>query len=747
MSVAHLLDCCSGQSGTPNFLDNLTSFTNLFLSGKALATFAPFMSSANLIPLLKKDGVSIRPIAVGEVLRRLISKCCVKKCSPFASSYLAPLQVGVGVCDGAEALLHTFNRFIRDPTRCNDDTVLALVDFTNAFNRVDRNSMMAQVLDRFPRVAGWVQYTYGTGAHLFAGPSALLATSGCQQGDPLGPLLFSLVLQPLLVRLRDNFSLTTGAYLDDLTIAGSTSDVAAAIRWLQVEGPPFGLHLSLSKTVVWSPSSRDLRPGGLFNDLSHASENGIELLGGAVSTSAPFVASVVQKRVDKCIASLRHMLDLKDPQLCLLLLRACEGMPKLVYAWRTTPPDMLQEAAALFEGEIIEALRWIVVADGPHFSGFHRRLATLPVSLGGLGISLPSDSLQFAFFSSFLSSLPLQNRILGLPAVTELTVESLPLLVSQQLNSFATHVATDNSSPADIVTKVLVQASSSLRDPALPSPKLQLLNARKYYEFEHGKLLRHRHILSKDPETQHRFRAVLDSNSNARASAWLFALPNAGLSQQMSPLEFQAAVSFRLLLPQFSHGTFCNQRTCTAAMDVYGYHSLVCRGHLLPRHNTVRDALYDLLVRARFNPTKDAPVTCLGHQSGRPTALRPADILMSGDDFDNDCVDVTVVSPLVTNNQRAVIVGKAARDAEGMKVRKHSLPCEQAGFGFKAFAVDVFGVLSPDSAKLLDRVKSRMVRETCCAEYKAAAICFRRISFAVQLGVARQLIMSHRIQD
>ena len=387
------------------------------------------------------------------------------------------------------------------------------------------------------------------------------------------------------------------------------------------------------------------------------------------------------------------------------------------------------------------------MADGPHFSGFHRRLATLPVSLGGLGIQLPSDSLQFAFFSSFLSSLPLQDRILGLPATTELGLEALPPTVSQQLNSFAAHVSTDHSSPAEIIAKVLTQASAPLRNVALPPPKLQLSMARMYYEFEQGKLLRHPHILSKDPDTQHRFRAVIDSNSNGRASAWLFALPNAGLSQQMTSLEFQAAASFRLMLPQFPPGCFCTQKTCIAAMDVFGYHSLVCRGHLLARHNAVRDALHDLMVRARFNPVKDAPVTCLGYQSGRPAALRPADILMAGDDFDHDCVDVTVVSPLVTNNQRAVKVGKTAREAEDMKVRKHRVACEQAGFGFKPFAVDVFGVLAPDSAKLLDRVQSRMARETCCDEYKAAAICDRRISFAVQLGVARQVVQSRHIED
>jgi hypothetical protein len=182
-------------------------------------------------------------------------------------------------------------------------------------------------------------------------------------------------------------------------------------------------------------------------------------------------------------------------------------------------------------------------------------------------------------------------------------------------------------------------------------------------------------------------------------------------------------------------------------MDVYGYHCLVCRGHLLPRHNTVRDALFDLMQKARFFPVKDAPVSCLGHRSGQLTALRPADLLVAGDDFERDCVDVTVVSPITTTNQAEVVIGKAAEDAELRKYRKHQEACEQAGFGFKAFAVDVFGVMSKSASKLLQRVCSKLTREVGYPKYKAQAICLRRVSFSVQLGVARQFIASREVYD
>jgi hypothetical protein len=178
---------------------------------------------------------------------------------------------------------------------------------------------------------------------------------------------------------------------------------------------------------------------------------------------------------------------------------------------------------------------------------------------------------------------------------------------------------------------------------------------------------------------------------------------------------------------------------------MYGYHALVCRGHLLPRHNLVRDALHELLVKARFHPVKDAPVTCLGKRSGQPTLLRPADLLISGDDYDRDCVDVTVVSPLVSGNQPEVVVGKMAAEAERRKGIKHLAACEQAGLGFKAFAMDVFGVMAPDALVLMNRIIHRLIRECDYPKYMASSICYRRVSMALQMGVARQFLASRPV--
>ena len=55
----------------------------------------------------EKDG-EVRPIAVGEILWRLTSKCAAAVASK-AANILSPIQLGVGVRNGWEALVHTLH--------------------------------------------------------------------------------------------------------------------------------------------------------------------------------------------------------------------------------------------------------------------------------------------------------------------------------------------------------------------------------------------------------------------------------------------------------------------------------------------------------------------------------------------------------------------------------------------------------------------------------------------------------------
>ncbi|GJT57615.1 putative reverse transcriptase domain-containing protein [Tanacetum coccineum] len=241
------MDCLSGAAVaiSDELVSSITQVVNLFLERKCPMMLGEYIASAPLTPLIKPSG-GIRPIAVGTVWRGLVSK----------------------------------DR--------GDDVGLSmlLVDFQNAFNLVDRTVMLEEVRLRCPAISRWVEFCYSSPARLYYGEHFLWSSQGVQQGDPLGPLLFYLVLHPLICKIRDSFNLCLQAwYLDDGTIVGDT--------------------------LVVDPRSR---LEGVFPPNISRPLHGVKLLGGPVSVDADFSSALVMKRVSKTIGLLDTVAKINDPQ-------------------------------------------------------------------------------------------------------------------------------------------------------------------------------------------------------------------------------------------------------------------------------------------------------------------------------------------------------------------------------------------------------------------------------------------------
>src|SRR5690606_2515778 len=102
----HLKELIRGvEEDSPFFIaEHLAGPVNILLRGQAPRAIAEYVAGARLIPLSKKGG-GIRPIAVGNILRRLVSKIAVARIKKEIRNLFYPIQCGVAVPGGAEAIV------------------------------------------------------------------------------------------------------------------------------------------------------------------------------------------------------------------------------------------------------------------------------------------------------------------------------------------------------------------------------------------------------------------------------------------------------------------------------------------------------------------------------------------------------------------------------------------------------------------------------------------------------------------
>jgi hypothetical protein len=154
--------------------------------------------SNRLIALDKSPGV--RPIGVGETLQRIIGKAICLVTRSDAGSICGSKQLCAGLKCGIEGAIHSVTDLFDSH---DDDYGVLIVDAKNAFNSINRISLLWNIRILWPQASRFIFNTYrGKSLLLLKNCTEVLNSSeGVVQGDPLSMFIYAVATLPLIDKL------------------------------------------------------------------------------------------------------------------------------------------------------------------------------------------------------------------------------------------------------------------------------------------------------------------------------------------------------------------------------------------------------------------------------------------------------------------------------------------------------------------------------------------------------------------
>ena len=207
--------------------------------------------ACRLIPLDKDAGNSelqIRPIGIGEVMRRIVGKTIMWSLNTEVQEAAGPLQVSSGLKGGAEAAIHSMKIIFEKEST---DAVI-LVDATNAFNCLNRLVALHNIQYICPPFAIVLINIYRNPARLFiVGGGEIESAEGTTQGCTLAMSFYGLGTNPILQTLKLEFpkeEVSQAWLADDASAAGKL--LALKLWWdlIKKEGMKYGYYVKPSKS-------------------------------------------------------------------------------------------------------------------------------------------------------------------------------------------------------------------------------------------------------------------------------------------------------------------------------------------------------------------------------------------------------------------------------------------------------------------------------------------------------------------
>jgi len=582
--------------------------------------------------------VGIRPIAMGQLMRRLTGKMLLRLHHDKYCSSVGAAQLGLEKC-AAEVGYHAVTLKLQstEGPKC-----ILLWDIEHAFGSAERTHGLEEMTRCVPEAVPFVRSVYGgpAGELLYTEPTtgtvhSFFSRQGFDQGCPQAGPLFCLAYKPALDDVCSTFpDVLTTAYYDDSPMAGTTMRVAAAYNYMLREGGPLqkaNMRHHPEKTCVWSPTplTEDERAAFPVGTRFEAPDSGIIMWGCPIG-SDEFIRralddAVLERFTPAMDGGSLEKLYAQNSMSCMRM-----GVnARFDNLLRVVSPRILAAAAAAWDDNVLGYVERFVCSGLPRDAQIK---LTQPLRDGGLGLRSKTQLMHVAFLSAWLASRSLiWERFPSLRSALRDTSE----VAATPLGPQAMEVADANrsSASAGVLASDLRDAYSNVISNANNNTLLvKLLGSRGLGAFtapdvcpEDFASLQKRmstnvHTAIKDTlleQTDRRGRALILSTSGTGASAWLTAQRGWGPDFVLPNQHMRAAVAFRLGLdlPQLVDaglvGELCpllqcskvnaegqrvyldpdeRHEACTGTCDAKGDHLLGCKfGHQgrIGRHNNI----------------------------------------------------------------------------------------------------------------------------------------------------------------
>jgi hypothetical protein len=653
------------------------SFFNIIVSGKCRHSD---IWNTYLLTSFRKEDNSPRPIAIGDFFVRFLSKMIVEKVLqvPTVQDLLSHSQFGVGVKGGSEAIVHAISLAFdkistaSDETESEKNSSILSVDQKNAFNSISRQAILDSLIRHCPVLVKYFIWSYGKPTNLLDSLGRFICKSneGARQGDPLGPLLFSLGIGPILLKIRISYpSLDLYAYLDDIFMHGKTSVVEEAFSQMASLFENINLFFNLKKCVHLTNtdtyfSSVPVHFPTVSLQAIPVVTSGIKVLGMPVG-SPEYVCSFSHNLMDKYTRIAKYV-EIFDSPDCYVLTKLCvNSCPN--YLTRCVRTELISSAIGKFD-KIIDGLV-ATIAGVSFLYPRERKIRDLPCKLGGLGISAHCVTAPSAWSASFFSAVKLfQTR-------TPRVFDSIMLKKDDY---------------KDFDDMFLKQASQ--RD-------LSLVNYSGI----------HKDFLSTifDRQTKATFlSASAPGTSNFLISAYTNSSSEIGINAE----DYKEGVRYRLLILPYSDYRLhkCN---CVGQRD--SYHIYRCKDYAYYwglRHDLTRDALCRLVKAVKPNAFVNIEQSLSRFKSATSTAKASdnrADVSYN-ENADQKHLDVSYSNPtseaaIKAKSDSIPLVSAILREKE--KNRKYELFLTHDMFDkFSPFVLETTGRLGTSALKIIDHI-------------------------------------------